>query len=117
MSLELPVQTHLLQTLDSVSGNWICHFEFKITSDTLAPAESNMIKVFGTEGTMVEINVAGDYTLNVDGVLFQPKKDVYHKVQLTLSNSTFYYSIRSRFRSNLKSPPNRSSHKRSSIIR
>ena len=37
-------------------------------------------------------------------------------VQLTLSNSTFYYSTRSRFRSNLKPPSTRNSHKRRSII-
>ena len=39
------------------------------------------------------------------------------ELQLTLSNSTFYYLKRSRFRSNLISPPTRNCHKTRFFIR
>ena len=69
--------------MDSISHNWIFHFEFKVTSDTLAPLFSNMIEVSGDEGIMVRINVQIGNTFDIGTIMFQPTKNVYHKVVYT----------------------------------
>ena len=44
------VQSHLLQTLESLSTNWIIQIEFKTTTDTLDPISSSLFRVLGNEG-------------------------------------------------------------------
>ena len=82
--LEIPVDQHLLQSLDSISTNWIFHFEFKVTSDTLGPMNSEIIRALDDEGSsLAGLAVKGSLTLSVAGFMFQPKKNVYHKVVIT----------------------------------
>ena len=76
----MPVQSHLLQTLVSLSSNWIIQIEFKTTIDTLDPIHSSLFRVLGNEGKIAWIDVQDSTTLSINDAPFQPKKDVYHRV-------------------------------------
>ena len=80
----MSVNQHILQSLDSMSTNWIFHFEFKVTSDTLGHLDSEMSRVIdGQESSLGGVSVADSLTLNIDNFMFQTIKNVYHKVAFT----------------------------------
>eukprot|EP00111_Clytia_hemisphaerica_P000236 TCONS_00000594-protein len=91
---EIPIVypgTRSLIKLPALSRNWMFHFEFKLTSDTLlSPASSSILIVDANEGSLFYVIVKDPLTLDFSGVgSFQPQKNVYHKVVITQFFSPF----------------------------
>ena len=88
------IQKHHLQTIESLSRNWLFHIEFKLTmSDNIERAPiSSLLKVFSDQGEMLTIAAFGqDYAgfIVSDGYqnhekqnLFTTVRDVYNKLTI-----------------------------------